>query len=119
MSVLLPTGRLWAANRWITCTFLEDAMLFIDAAPSLESEIKFCIDTELYDLDLESVDLSVLEEFRSLVGKVIDYRSRVGGSDFYLPDYFPMYMSKLTELGRLVEEARNELCRLRGGHTPA
>jgi len=119
MGALLPAGRHWATNRSITGKFLDDAMLFIDAAPSLESKIKFCVDAELYTLDLRSVDLSVLEEFRSLVGKVIDYRSRVGGSDFYSPDYFPVYMSALTDLGQLVEEARNELCRLRGGHTPA
>ncbi|MEM0338004.1 MAG: hypothetical protein QW683_08825 [Candidatus Caldarchaeum sp.] len=109
MSVLLPNQRLWATNQWIARRFFADALQWIDAAPALEGEIRFCVDAEVDTLDLRHADKATLHAFAVLVKKIVDYRNTIGASDFVVRDYFPIYMAKLVELDQLIQATLNEL----------
>ncbi len=104
MSVLMPRETYWLTNVWIARGFFNDALPFLSVAPTLEDNIKFCVDAELDTLDLRNANMPTMMEFQALVGKVVDHRRKILGSDFHSPEYFPIYMSKLEELERLVQE---------------
>ncbi|OAN40036.1 hypothetical protein A6A03_19410 [Chloroflexus islandicus] len=103
MSVLLPDQRLWATNRWIARQFFADAIQWIDAAPALAGEIRFCLEAELDTLDLRYADRATLQAFAALVKKVVDYRTAMGASDVAEHNDVLVYMSKLMELSQLVQ----------------
>src|SRR5579859_3132727 len=109
MAVLMPKEIDWSASQWISRGFFEDALALSDISPKIEKDIRFCVDAGIDTLDLRNVNIDVMRDFNNIVDKVINYRIVIRGNDFHLPEYFPVYMSKLEELRNSAHEVLDKM----------
>lgn len=109
MSILMPEGIEWLTNSWISRGFFDDAIILPDIIPKIKNNIRFCIDADVDTLDLRDASIDVMGTFNSMVNKVINYRLLTKGDDFHLPEYFPVYISKLEELRNLTCEVLDKM----------
>lgn len=109
MSILMPEGVEWLTSSWISRGFFDDAMTLQNIDLRIRNDIRFCLDAEVDTLDLSDVNIIVMKNFSDLVKEVITYRLARKGNDFYLPEYFSLYMSKLEELKNLTHEVLSRM----------
>jgi hypothetical protein len=102
MSFLFSHDRHWSVANWVSRGFFEDAKTFLDEAPTLADDIKFCIETDTDTVDLRNADRVTLGQLFVLVERVMAANQATGSSSFHDPDAFPVYM-------QLLEDLRNTL----------
>lgn len=104
MSILMPQGKDWLVNNWISRAFLADCLPHLAQVPQLADEIRFCVEAEVDTLDLRGENYQNILDLKILVALVIKDNLLLKGQNFHSPDYFSLYLTKIIELDRLVEK---------------
>ena len=102
MSFLLPEGKYWGVANWVSRGFFADSEPFLEEAPSLADDIRFCIQAETDTVDLRLADHAVLSELLALVERVIVTTRNAGSSRFHSTDAFPLYLQRVEQLRDIV-----------------
>jgi hypothetical protein len=102
MSFLLPEGKSWNVANWVSHGFFADAEPFLEGAPALAEDIKFCIETETDTIDLRTADQVVLSQLLALVHRVIAATVSAGANSFHNADGYPVYLEKIEQLHDIV-----------------
>lgn len=106
MTIGFPDNRVWNAANWVVRGFIDDARPHLAEFPLLAERIERNYLTELWSFDVETV--AELDEMQRLVARVIADNEESQGASFHDPGAFPVYLGKLRDLARLVEQARGE-----------
>jgi len=108
MSVLLPKDKMWGVANWASRAFFRDLEPWLDQAPTIADEIRFCIQASLDTLDLREANAATLRELSRLIDHAITTNREKQGRDWEDPSFFPGYMQKLDELKATVQDAITE-----------
>src|SRR5262249_27877062 len=103
MSFLLPRDELWGVANWISLAFFTDAEQFLEQAPLLAEDLKFCRQAGLDTIDLQDADLATLNELNILIERVLTMNRSLRGSNFHEPEWFPVYLSHVERLDKIVK----------------
>jgi hypothetical protein len=107
MSVLLPHDLNWGVANWVSFGFFKDSLPYLDQAPHLAEDIRFCIDAEVDTLDLRGAGRDKIQELKRLVTAVLEQSRATGEAGFSEPAMHPTYVAKLEELAATVDCAMN------------
>jgi hypothetical protein len=102
MSFLLPRDKHWNVANWVSRGFFEDARAYLEEAPSIADDIRFCIDTDTDTIDLRDASQIVLTQLLILVDKVIAANRSAGATSFHNPEARPTYLQLLEQLRNTV-----------------
>jgi hypothetical protein len=102
MSFLFTHDKHWSVANWVSRGFFEDAKAFLEEAPALADDVKFCIETDTDTVDFRGADGATLRQLLVLVDRVIAANHATGSASFHNPEAFPVYM-------QLLEDLRNTL----------
>lgn len=105
MTIGFPGDRVWQAANWVAAGFCEDARPHLAQYPLLRERIEENFLHELWSFQVED-DPGELDEMARLVAQVIADNEERQGAGFRDPTAFPVYLGKLHELARLVDEVR-------------
>lgn len=105
MGLLLPGDLAWTPATWVARAFCDDAVQNVAEAPHLADDLRFCVDAEVYTVDLRMATNEMLEELQSLVQRVLADNLEHRGTNFVQREYFPIYLQHLRSLSDLVEKA--------------
>ena len=100
----MPNGKDGLVSNWIGNGFFQDCLPHLKESPKLESDIQFCVDAEVDNLDLRAREIQAVLELKSLVSLVIKDNLLSQGNTFSSPDYFPAYLAKIQLLNALIDE---------------
>jgi hypothetical protein len=78
--------------------FFADAAEFLDEAPALAVDIKFCIETDTDTVDLRNAHRATLDQLLVLVDRVSAANHNVEPARFHSPEAFPTYVRMLDQL---------------------
>lgn len=103
MAIGFSGDRVWQAANWVVRGFCDDARPHLAEFPLLRDRIERNFLHELWSFQVED-DPAELDEMRRLVARVIADNERTQGAGFHDPDAFPVYLAKLRDLEKLVDE---------------
>lgn len=106
MTIGFSDDRVWNAANWVVRGFCDDARPHLAQFPLLAERIERNFLTELWSFQVKTMD--ELDEMGRLVACVIADNEASQGASFQDPSAFPVYLGKLRDLARLVEQARGE-----------
>ncbi len=98
MSFLFANDFNWAVANWVSRGFFADAAEFLEEAPALAEDIKFCIETDTDTVDLRNADRATLDQLLVLVDRVVAANHNMGPERFHSPEAFPTYLRMLEQL---------------------
>jgi len=98
MSFLFSNDVNWSVANWVSRGFFADAEAFLEDAPALADDIKFCIEADTDTVDLRNADPTALRQLLILIDRVMNTNRRAGPSNFHNPEAFPRYLELLEQL---------------------
>ncbi len=104
MSFLLPENRSWGVANWVSRGFFADAEPFLEKAPTIADDIRFCIETDTDTVDLRMADQAVLHQLLVLVDSVDAAALKAGPTTFHRAEAFPAYVQQLAQLRATLKE---------------
>jgi len=98
MSFLFANDLNWSVANWVSRGFFADAEGFLEEAPALAEDIKFCIETDTDTIDLRNAERSTLDQLLVLVERVMAANHKDGPTKFHSPEALPVYLRLLGAL---------------------
>lgn len=107
MSFLFAHDRHWSVANWVSQGFFADAQAFLEEAPAIADDIKFCIETDTDTVNLRNADATALRQLLTLVDRVVAANRIAGPSSFHSSEAFPVYLQLLEDLRNTVVALMN------------